>query len=221
MRAGLVKVWDFPVRFFHWAIVILVVFQFTTAEFSVLDWHIVGGCTVLALLLFRVLWGFVGSSTARFAGFVRGPGEAVRHLARFRSETTERVLGHTASGGWAVLILLLLLAGQVGTGLFADDDIATQGPLGQFVSHATRKQLTAIHAKLFWVLLAMICVHVLAIAAYRVVKRQNLLWPMFTGYADPVPGVAPPRIARWWLAAGLLVVCGGVAWKIWSMNDNL
>lgn len=216
-----VKVWDWPVRLFHWAIVALVLFQFLTAEFSELDWHVRGGCTVLALLLFRLVWGIVGSDTARFAGFVRGPGEAMRHLARFRDPNEARVLGHTASGGWAVIIMILLLCGQVATGLFADDDIATTGPLGGFVSKATRRTLTSVHASLFWALVAMIAVHVVAIGAYRVLKRQDLIGPMISGWAPALRGVAAPKLRPWWVALVVLALCGVAAWRVYTLGDYL
>ncbi len=213
-----VRVWDLPVRLFHWSVVALVAFQYVTAEAGWLDWHIAAGCTMLALLLFRIVWGFVGSETARFAHFLRGPRAAWQHLATFRGRAAEAAFGHSASGGWAVIAMLVLLTLQVGTGLFADDDIATQGPLGGFVSHATRMQLTGLHARLFWVLVAMIALHVAAILAYRFVKRTDLVGPMITGWTVGADGIAAPRMGRWWVAALVLVLCALVARKIWSLG---
>jgi cytochrome b len=216
-----VKVWDVWVRLFHWAVVVLVAEQILTGELGWLNAHIAGGCTLLGLLLFRLAWGFAGSDTARFAQFVRSPLAAARHLMHFRSDAASGV-GHTAAGGWSVLAMLLLLCVQVGTGLFADDDVATTGPLGQFVSRATRRSLTGVHVRIFWLLLALIALHVAAVLAYKIVKRKDLVWPMITGWTSDAPaGVAVPRMGRIWVAVILAAVSGGVAWKIWSMADTL
>lgn len=221
MSGTAVKVWDVWVRLFHWAVVLLVVEQILTGELGWLDAHIAGGCILLGLLLFRLAWGLVGSDTARFGQFVRSPLAALRHLAHFRT-ATDSTLGHTAAGGWSVLAMLAVLCVQVGTGLFADDDVATTGPLGQFVSRATRRSLTGVHVRLFWLLLALIALHIVAVAAYKIVKRKDLVRPMITGWTDDVaPGVAAPRMGRIWLALVIAVVSGGVAWKIWSLADNI
>lgn len=213
------RIWDLPIRLFHWLVVGLVIFQFTTIELGETDLHIAGGCTMLALLLFRLVWGIAGSETARFGAFLRSPAAAFRHLAAFRTDRATTP-GHTASGGWAVLAMLLALAAQVGTGLFADDDIASQGPLGQFVSKTTRRQLTGLHARLFWVLVGLIALHVSAIAAYRLIRRENLLAPMITGRGPLPPGQAAPRLAPLWLAAMTLSVAAFAAWRIWALGDG-
>jgi cytochrome b len=221
MSAARVKVWDVWIRLFHWSVVLLVAEQIATGELGWLNAHIAGGCALLGLLLFRLAWGVVGSDTARFAGFVRSPLAALRHLARFRTDP-ETGVGHTAAGGWSVLAMLALLCLQVGTGLFADDDVATTGPLGQFVSRATRRQLTGVHVRLFWLLLALIALHVAAVAAYKIVKRKDLVWPMITGWtADAPSDGAVPRMGRFWLALLIAAASGAAAWEVWSMADTL
>jgi cytochrome b len=215
------KVWDIWVRIFHWAVVALVAEQIVTGELGWLNAHIAGGCAMLGLLLFRLAWGLVGSDTARFAGFVRSPAAAIRHLVHFRS-AADTTPGHTEAGGWSVLAMLTLLCLQVGTGLFADDDVATTGPLGQFVSRAARRQLTGVHVRLFWLLLALIALHVAAVAAYKIIRRQELVWPMITGWTgDAPPGAAPPRMGRPWVALLIAAASGAVAWTIWSMADTI
>jgi cytochrome b len=221
MSGAHTKVWDIWVRLFHWALVVLVAEQIATGELGWLNAHIAGGCTLLGLLLFRLAWGFAGSDTARFAGFVRSPAAALRQLAHFRS-AAETTVGHTPAGGWSVLAMLALLCMQVATGLFADDDVATTGPLGQFVSRATRRQLTGVHVRLFWVLLILIALHVAAVAAYRLVKRKNLVRPMITGWTDDAPPDQPaPRMGRLWVALLIAAASGAAAWKIWSLADTL
>jgi cytochrome b len=215
------KVWDIWVRIFHWAVVVLVTEQIVTGELGWLNAHIAGGCALLGLLLFRVAWGFVGSDTARFASFVQSPAAALRHLTQFRG-AADNTVGHTASGGWSVLAMLALLCVQVGTGLFADDDVATTGPLGQFVSRTTRRQLTGVHVRLFWVLLALIALHVAAVAVYRIIKRKDLVRPMITGWTGDAPsGASAPRMGRIWLALIIAAASAAAAWKIWSMADTI
>jgi cytochrome b len=215
------KVWDIWVRIFHWAVVVLVAEQIVTGELGWLNAHIAGGCALLGLLLFRLAWGFFGSDTARFASFVRSPAAAVRHLTQFRG-AADNTVGHTAAGGWSVLAMLALLCIQVGTGLFADDDVATTGPLGQFVSRTTRRQLTGVHVRLFWLLLVLTALHVAAVASYRIIKRKDLLRPMITGWTEePPPGASRPRMGRVWLALIFAAVSAAAAWKIWSMADTI
>ncbi len=215
------QVWDIWIRIFHWAVVVLVAEQIATGELGWLDAHIAGGCALLGLLLFRLAWGFAGSDTARFARFVRSPAAAFRHLAHFRT-ATESTPGHTAAGGWSVLAMLTLLCAQVGTGLFADDDVANTGPLGQFVSRATRKQLTGVHVRLFWLLLALIALHVAAVAAYKLFRREDLVRPMITGWTDAaVPAQPVPRMGRSWLALLIAAASCAAAWKIWSLRDTI
>jgi cytochrome b len=221
MTGPQIRVWDIWIRLFHWAVVLLVAEQIATGELGWLNAHIAGGCAMLGLLLFRLAWGFVGSDTARFTRFVRSPVAAVRHLAHFRT-AVETTPGHTAAGGWSVLAMLTLLCLQVGTGLFADDDVATTGPLGQFVSRTTRRQLTGVHVRLFWLLLALIALHVAAVAAYKIVKRKDLVWPMITGWTgDATPHELAPRMGRLWVALLIAAASGLAAWKIWSMTDTI
>src|SRR5689334_4691000 len=123
-----VRVWDAPVRLFHWALAILVVFSYVTGKLghSWMSWHLKSGYAILALLLFRLAWGFAGSATARFPRFVRSPAIALEYGRGLLRGTPARVTGHNPLGGWMVLALLAILLLQAATGLFADDDIATQ-----------------------------------------------------------------------------------------------
>jgi cytochrome b len=204
------RVWDAPVRLFHWAIVILVAVSWTTGTYGYMDLHYLSGETILALLLFRLVWGFVGSDTARFARFLRSPIAGLAHLARIGRREPDSEIGHNAAGGWMVLLMLLLLLFQVGTGLFsAVQDDGAYGPLSSRIADAQSEQIAHIHMAAVNVLLAVIGLHVLAIIIYALLKRQNLLMPMLTGRKRLPATTRPPRMANPLLALLILVITAG------------
>jgi cytochrome b len=204
------RVWDVPIRLFHWVIVLLVAFSYVSAKKGWMDLHFLSGYAILTLLLFRLVWGFVGSDTARFASFLGNPLAGVQHLAQFARREPDIQIGHNAAGGWMVLIMLLLLAVQAGTGLFATDDVVSQGPLQQFVSGDVSEKLTWVHSFNFNLILGAIILHVLAITAYAVIKRQNLVRPMITGKKRLPAATRAPRMARNWLALVVFLCAAGV-----------
>jgi cytochrome b len=210
-----IKVWDLPVRLFHWAIVVLILVAWGTQEFNYMDWHMRTGYTILTLLLFRIVWGFIGSDTARFTRFLRSPAAALRHLARLRRREPDREVGHNAAGGWMVLVLLALIGLQAGTGLFSNDDSDTEGPLMHLVSKEQSNWLSHIHHLNFMAIEAAIVLHVLAIVAYAVLKRQNLVRPMVTGTKLMPDDAAAPRLVNpVWAAVSLALAAVVVAWLI-------
>ncbi len=189
-----VRIWDLPVRLFHWAIVLLVPALWATHQWDMLDTHILLGEIMLGLVLWRLLWGVLGSSTARFAAFVRGPGAVLRYL-----RGGGKAFGHNPLGGWSVVAMLLVLGVQVGLGLFAsDEDSLYEGPLAHRVSYATARTLAHRHETVFWVLVALIALHVLAILYYRLVRRDDLVTPMITGRGEAVAGAGPLVPAPLW-----------------------
>lgn len=206
------RVWDLPTRLFHWAIVLLVAGSYASIQFDRLDLHFLSGYALLALLLFRLAWGFVGSETSRFSQFLRSPLAGFRHLATFGRQEPDDQVGHNAAGGWMVLILLGDLAVQVGTGLFSNDDVTSEGPLAHYVSKAVGDQLTAIHAANFNVILGLIALHVVAIIAYAVVKKHDLVRPMITGRKRLPGATRQPRMVSPALAAALLALAGCLVW---------
>jgi cytochrome b len=194
-----VQVWDLPTRLFHWTLVVLVTTSFITVNIggNAMQYHVWSGETILTLLLFRLIWGFIGSPTARFIHFVRGPGAAWRYARRLLGSDPERHLGHNPLGGWSIVGMLLALVLQALTGLFATDDIATQGPLYHRVSEAAASRLTAIHHFNASVIIALVALHILAVLFYLLVKKDNLVTPMITGrrpWEDPLASQmkAPP-----------------------------
>ena len=210
-----VRVWDLPTRLFHWAVVLLVGFSWLSAERDWMDWHLLSGYTILALLLFRVAWGFVGSDTARFRQFLASPFAALRHLAHLARREPDHQVGHNAAGGWMVLGLLLLLGVQVGTGLFSNDDALTEGPLAGTVDKSTSDWLSHIHRLNFTLIEIAVAAHILAVLTYAVLKRHDLVRPMLTGRKRLPVDLPPPRMASLWLALVVVgVAVGAVVWLV-------
>lgn len=190
-----IQVWDLPVRLFHWTLVILMVVSYFSAQAGG-DWmklHFWSGYAILALVLFRVAWGFLGSTTARFADFIKGPAAAIAHLRELTGTGRPREAGHNPLGGAMVVVLLLAVLLQVGVGLFsADTDMGTvNGPLANLIADKWVDRLTAFHKYWINVLLALIGLHVLAVVVYLVWKRQNLVRAMVSG-RKPIDDVVPP-----------------------------
>jgi cytochrome b len=206
-----IAIWDAPTRLFHWLLVALIAFSWWSAEEDHLDWHIWSGLAVVSLLIFRLLWGFVGSSTARFANFVRGP----RQIGAYLKDTKGwRPVGHTPLGALSVLALLGLVSIQAGLGLFAsDDDGFYEGPLATLVSFETSEIVTELHESLFNVLLGLIAIHVAAILFYRLALGKRLVGPMITGRGEVPEGAEPMRPGRWWVA--LLCLAFAIAVTRW------
>lgn len=212
------RVWDLPTRLFHWGIVLLLAASWASVELGWIELHLLSGFAMLALLLFRLAWGLVGSETARFGSFVVSPLRGLRHLAKFGRPEPDTQVGHNAAGGWMVLLLLLLLAAQVATGLCANDDVMTQGPLAGWVGKAASDQLTDLHSLLFNLILAAIALHVLAVAAYVRLKRHDLLRPMLTGWKRLPRGQRPPRMASPITAVAVLAVAIAVAAAVANLS---
>jgi len=178
-----VTIWDLPTRLFHWLLLALVVLQYATGEYHLLDmrWHLWLGYVTLALVMFRVLWGFFGSQTSRFADFVRGPSAVLRHLrATLNGTTQQSSVGHNALGGWSVLAMLTCLFVQCISGLFASDDVATRGPFADALSESALHLATRIHNWNQSVLLLLIGGHIVAVLLH-LLRRDNLIVPMITG----------------------------------------
>jgi cytochrome b len=185
-----VTIWDLPTRLFHWLVVALVAAAYATWRLNWMDWHAWVGDALLTLVLWRLLWGWVGSDTARFSRFLASPGAALRHLAHLRHREPDREAGHNPAGGWMVLLLLALLLGQILTGIYVGNDVADEGPLTELTPAPIANLITALHALLWDALLAAVALHLLAILVYAAVKRQNLVLPMVTGrkwLPDDVP----------------------------------
>ena len=215
--ASRIPVWDVPVRLFHWALAVLVVFSYTTGKLggSWLEWHMRSGYTILALLAFRLAWGIVGSETARFTSFLRGPRATLSYVRGLRSRRGPAVLGHNPMGGWMIVLMLAILAVQATSGLFADDEIATQGPLAVKVSNAFVAKMSALHSYNQWVVVAAVALHVAAIAFYQGYLKADLVGPMIHGKVEVRAPQATPKPAPGWLAAALFAAaCAAVYYLV-------
>ncbi len=214
-----VALWDLPVRLVHWSFVALMPALWWTAENGELGLHRTLGLVMFGLVVFRLLWGFLGSSTARFSGFVRGPAAIRAYLAASRSGTAPPTVGHNPLGALSVIALIGLLGLQVGLGLIAiDTDAVASGPLSRFVSYETGERAAEIHELVFNVIVAFIVLHIAAILYYRFIKRDNLVSPMVTGRKDLPANVPAPRIAPLWLATLLAILTAILTvWIAWEL----
>jgi len=177
---GTTRIWDLPTRVFHWLLAAGVIAQIATGLGGAMEWHFRIGYALVALLLFRAVWGFVGGRWSRFAAFVYSP-HALAEYLRGRAPDAHRI-GHSPLGALSVFALLLLLAVQVATGLVSDDEISTSGPLARFVSGGLVGAATHWHAVAGkWIVIALVSLHVLAVLFYVLVRRQRLVRPMITG----------------------------------------
>jgi cytochrome b len=204
-----VRVWDLPTRLFHWLLLLAVLAMVVTAKLggNWMEWHLRLGPAVLALLAFRVLWGLAGGHWSRFASFTYGPSALLGYL-RGRAPLTHRV-GHTPLGAlsvYALLLVLLVLLLQVGSGLISDDEIAFMGPLVRWVPGAWVSQATEYHKHIGqYLLYGLVALHLLALVAYRVLKKQNLVAAMVHGDKTVDGAVRASSDRAGTRAAGLLV----------------
>ena len=178
-----IRVWDIPVRLFHWLLVAAICTSVYTGEFggfAEMDYHVWSGYLILGLVLFRITWGFVGSYHARFSSFIR-PSALLPYARSLPDRESTPSVGHNPLGGLSVVALLLSAGLQAVTGLFANDDIFFEGPLAHLVSGDTSDLMTSIHHWNLWVLYTLAGMHLTAIAAYEIYKRQRLVLPMLTG----------------------------------------
>lgn len=220
------KIWDLPVRLFHWTLVVLVLLLWLTGEFggfdvtlplpgvgdtylSNMDVHALAGQGVFILVLFRLLWGIWGSTTARFGHFVRHPVTVARELVAMLKGRIDHSVGHNPAGGAMIVVLLLLLAAQSITGMFSADDFFFEGPLVHLVSSDTSESLTGIHGLLFSGLQVLIVLHILAVI-YHLVRGHNLIGAMFTGKRPAPQPTAQLKFSPGWLALVSLGLSAGL-----------
>lgn len=207
-------VWDLPTRIFHWALVASVTGAFVTAKIggNAMLWHGRLGLAILGLLVFRIVWGFVGSTYARFAQFVPGPAALRAYLkGEWRGQ------GHNPFGALSVLALLTVLLAQAATGLFANDDIAFEGYLHTLIGSELSGRITGVHHLLQKVLMLLVALHVGAIVFYARVRKHNLVKPMLTGWADGKPCESARGGGALAFVAATLIALGAV----WAASGAL
>lgn len=177
-----IRIWDLPTRVFHWVLVMAIAGLVMTGEEGgeAMVWHFRLGYAVGSLLFFRLIWGFIGGFWSRWQQFTCTPQSLSNYLNG--KDRTTNYLGHSPTGSLSVLVILLFLGLQVGSGLISDDEISNSGPLTHLVSEKTIQVATYWHTEIGKaVILILIALHVLAIAWYFFKKKENLVRPMFTG----------------------------------------
>lgn len=207
-----VRVWDGPTRIAHWLMALLFGLSWWTGKTGRLDWHRWSGYVLLGVLVFRICWGFFGSSTARFSQFLRGPREIVAYL-RGRWSLAP---GHNPLGALSVLALLLLLLAQVVLGLFAVDvDGIESGPLSSHVSFDTGRVCAHWHHTIFTALQVFVALHVIAVAYYVLVKKENLVGAMIGGRRGYQSQPAEPvQFASWARIVVAVAIAAAIAWFV-------
>lgn len=216
-----VLAWDFPTRAFKWTLVALVVSAWASNKFggAMPNWHKWTGYAILVLLVFRLLWGFVGGSTARFANFVRGPRAALSYGLALLQGRSPKYLGHNPLGGAMVIALLLALGAQAVLGLYSGDHdrLIIDGPLARTVSDSTVALAARWHHRVFDLLKILIVLHIAANLYYAFVKREPLIKGMATGYKPaaayvdaPAARAGSPLAALLCLLAAIVIVFGGI-----------
>ncbi|ADN74966.1 cytochrome B561 [Ferrimonas balearica DSM 9799] len=206
-----IQVWDKVVRLCHWGMVILLPLCWWSGEEGEMEWHQTFAYLLLALVITRLIWGLIGSDTARFTQFVRSPAQVWHYLRQWRHQRTPHI-GHNPAGAYAVVVMLTLVSVQLFSGLFATDDILTEGPLYGLVSSDTASWLTWLHKQNFNLIIAVVVLHLSALLAYRL-KGVKLVSSMLTGYRrdiDQAPRIAP-TLPGWAL---LLVLLSGLGWAL-------
>ena len=207
-----VRVWDLPTRAFHWLLVFFVIFSVVTAYIggNAMEWHLRSGYCILTLLAFRLVWGFAGGRWSRFRSFLYAPSTSLRYLRGESLPHEHHHVGHNPLGAGSVFALLGILVVQVATGLVADDEIATTGPLNKYVSSATSAIATGWHKNWGqWIILALAALHISAIAFYWLRRRENLVGAMWHGdkrLGADVPAAVDNGRSRL-LAFAVVVVC--------------
>ena len=213
-----IRVWDLPTRLFHWLLAACVIGLIVTGSVGgdMMNWHLPMGYAVLTLLLFRLVWGLIGGHWSRFANFIYAPSSLVAYL-RGRARPEHKV-GHNPLGALSVFALLLILLAQVATGLMSDDEISFFGPLVRFVSGETVSLATRYHKNIGkLIVIALVGVHLLAIAYYKWVKKQSLVRPMIAGDKQvplPVPSARDTAFTRLLALVVLVLSAAAVGWLV-------
>ncbi len=202
--AGATPLWDIPTRLFHWSLVVLIPAAWCTAEFQYYDAHEWIGISVLALVLFRVIWGFVGSRHSRWADFLVG----WRRVLAYVREAAPAPTGHNPLGGWSVVAMLAVLLAQSASGLFNSDDIMYTGPLYYAVPSGLRDVMGSVHDAGFNLLLGLVALHIGAVLWHQLRRGEQLIQAMVRGRAQGREGRAAPRSSL--LALGIALALAGL-----------
>ena len=224
MSTAQIRVWDIFVRLFHWLLVAVIGFAWWTGEQGGdwMEWHKRCGYAVLGLVIFRVMWGFAGSAFARFSHFLASPKTTFSYTMALLRGKEPVYLSHNPLGGWAVVVLLLCCALQAGSGLFANDDIMTEGPLAHLLDYDLTLEITRWHKLMFNGLLALVGVHIAAVIFHQRVRKERLLQGMISGLkaedgaVDDVAAVTT-GVALWLKGIVLAAIAAACVWALISL----
>jgi cytochrome b len=213
-----IKIWDAATRIFHWALVLNIFAAWYTIENRLIELHEIFGHCLIALLVFRVLWGLIGSSTARFTHFLVHPVAALSYLKQSLRLQTHHQIGHNPAGGWMIIVMMLVIGFQLVSGLLSNNDLGFSGVLSDYVSKEMSDTFTQLHSINFEILVGSIWLHLVAVFFYVLVKKDNLIKTLLTGKkqltkplnqaAESALYFAPVRLG----VICLLVACGFVYW---------
>jgi len=217
-----IRLWDLPVRLFHWACVVLVLGLWGTHATGHMDVHVKLGMALLFVVAFRIAWGFLGSDTARFTRFVRGPAAILAYLRNGANPDGTPVVGHNPLGALSVIGLIGILALQIGLGLFATDtDAIHSGPLNYWIDSELAEKITDLHELVFNGILLLVVVHLGAIIFYAVKKKDRLIPPMITGKKTYETPVTAPKAAPLWRLALALALAFAISDWVWNGGSFL
>jgi len=226
-------VWDLPLRVFHWLLVLSLgaswytadqsskgeFIEFSGQQYGYAELHFWLGYWALGMVIFRILWGFVGPKHARFTSFIPGPKRFFAYAGKFLKRDSPQAPGHNPMGAWVVLLMLLMVGAQAVTGLFLIDNTEIfAAPFNASVDPDTAGTMMSFHHLNFDVLLWVVSLHVLAILFYRFYKNQNLVGPMFTGHkaASVVPETEGIKHSQLIKALVVILVAAGIVWFVLS-----
>ncbi|MHB0972846.1 MAG: cytochrome b/b6 domain-containing protein [Thiobacillus sp.] len=217
-----VRVWDVPVRLFHWLLLGLIGFSWWSGEQGNewMEYHGWSGYAILTLILFRIAWGLVGSDPARFAHFVRSPSASYAYFRSVLQRRPKAYLGHNPLGGWMILSLLAVLLVQAVTGLFGNDDDDFEGPLSHWLRHGTSSLVTTVHAYNFDLLLGLAGLHVAAVLTHQLLRRDDMIKAMFTGVKTSETGATAGRMVSSWRALVLLGLMAALVYALLWMGGG-
>ncbi|HWV15544.1 MAG TPA: cytochrome b/b6 domain-containing protein [Cellvibrio sp.] len=221
-----VKVWDIPLRIFHWSLVILFAVAYITNWLGTdyFTYHLWSGYAIIVLVSFRILWGIVGTYHARFINFVRNPVATAKYALSVFKRKDKHYAGHNPLGAVMVVALLLSILVQAVTGLFTNDEIFNLGPLYGYISNDLSLTLTSLHRQLFYWILAAVALHILAVVVHVVFKRENIIKSMFSGKKQGSDLASEKSIgsSRIWLALIILVILSlALAWVIYAAPEAI
>lgn len=203
-----VKIWDAPLRIFHWSLVVAVVVAMLSGLKGDMALHEKAGITIVALLTFRLVWLFVGSTYARIGALLG----ALPHVPSYLRGQWRKP-GHNPLGVLSMAAMLLFIGWQAVGGLFTNDDSVFTGPLYRLISKDTSLWITGLHRKGLWIIAALVALHVASVFFYLLVKKNNLLKPMITGKTEAINEEYKPATGGRWLAFIIsCVIAGGAFW---------